>query len=122
MGLLYCRFLGKEYMKIVTHQEIINWVNTQPANRPVTMMENYSRCPIGCVMVQYGKEVLEEKSFGCGFFCWEKDNRDGIRFATIEKDTNIYDVLSPLDMSAQYKIRGAKTFGEIQQLINTTER
>lgn len=109
-------------MKIVTHKEIINWVNAQPADRPVIMMENYSKCPIGCVMVQYGEEILQEKSFGCGFFCWEKDKPDGIRFASIEGNTSIYDVLSPRDMSAQFKIRGAKTFGQIQQLINTTER
>lgn len=103
-------------MITVTKQELVDWINAQPTDRPVNMSENYSRYETGCVMVQYGKEVLQEDDFGCGFFCWEKNKPDGDRFAIIERNVDIYCVLSQ-NLSVQHQLRGVKTFGEIQKLI-----
>lgn len=55
-------------MKIITKQEIIDFIKSQPDDRPVNMRQMVSTDSCGCFMVHYGKEVLEiKRPFFCGF-------------------------------------------------------
>ena len=58
-------------MKTVTVQQIKDYVLAQPDDKPVDNYQGRSCEKFGCVMVQYGKEILNLKDFGCGHYNWE---------------------------------------------------
>lgn len=53
-------------IKTITEQEIIDFIKSQPDDRKLNLVDNYSGDPCGCVMVQYGKDVLKiQENFAC---------------------------------------------------------
>jgi len=57
----------RDETKTISQKEIINFVFGQPRERRVEMGEFRSNSQCGCVMVQYGKEILGLKEyFSCG--------------------------------------------------------
>lgn len=58
-------------MRIVTKQELIDFVDAQPDDRPVDFNQFYSIEDCGCLMVHFGKEVLKLKGrFSCDNTRW----------------------------------------------------
>jgi len=83
---------------VVTRQQIIDFVNAQPDERPVDMRECINSEPFcGCVMIHYGREVLKLFSskdfFGCGVAQWIVE--DGLApYIHIENYESIGDILN----------------------------
>lgn len=58
-------------MRTVTKQELIDFVDAQPDDRPVDFNQFYSIEDCGCLMVHFGKEVLKLKGrFSCDNTRW----------------------------------------------------
>lgn len=95
-------------MKIVKEEDLLEFVMRQPDNRRVNMDNNVSDDACGCVMVDYGREVLKLEKFGCGFSAWEVLGRTEI-LAKIETGESIFGLLKlPLGCNVT-------TYGEIKQ-------
>lgn len=83
-------------MKKIDTKEVVKWVMEQPDDRTVDMGESHwspedKNFNCGCVMVQYGREVLGfEESFGCGISSWFTVGR---KFSSLAgMDNNIFKV------------------------------
>ena len=58
-------------MRIVTKQELIDFVDAQPDDRPVNFQQFYSTEDCGCLMIHFGKEVLKLNGrFSCDNTRW----------------------------------------------------
>ena len=71
----------------VTVEQIRAFIKAQPDDRPLKFDECISDRGCGCVMVHYGKEVLQlECDFSCTFDLWERTygSNDGTVLAVIE--------------------------------------
>lgn len=99
-------------MKIVETKDILEFVMAQPDDRPVDMGNNVANAKCGCVMIDYGREVLGFEEFACGYSAWEKVDSDNRHIAKIKGEQSIFDLLN---ISAH---RSVKTYGEIKQKIN----
>lgn len=65
-------------MKTVIFKDFVEWVMKQPEDRPVDMSEIHNHSECGCLMVQYGKEVLNlECPFRCGYDNWTTNFEEG---------------------------------------------
>jgi len=63
----------------IKRQDIINFIKSQPSDRKVDMNEYKSKTTCGCVMVHYGKEVLDIKDeFICSSASWCIENENNI--------------------------------------------
>lgn len=88
-------------MKKIDTKEVVKWVMEQPDDRTVDMGESHwspedKNFNCGCVMVQYGREVLGfEESFGCGISSWFTVGR---KFSSLAgMDNNIFKVFPVYD-------------------------
>lgn len=62
-------------MRIVTKQELIDFVDAQPDDRPIDFQQFYSTEDCGCLMIHFGKEVLNLKGrFYCDNSRWKGAN------------------------------------------------
>jgi len=104
--ILTARGKGPE-RKVVTKQEIVDYVFSQPREREVKMKENFSKEGCGCVMVQYGKERLGMKNFECGFASWNSKYNEETK-AEIEFGTGVG--FLGVNFYEEY------TYGEIQKI------
>jgi hypothetical protein len=43
--------------RVVTKQEMVDWVFKQPDSRFVNFNQNTSECDCGCIMVQFGNDA-----------------------------------------------------------------
>jgi len=96
----------------VTKQEILKFIEAQPDDREVYMADNFSHRRCGCIMIHYGKEVLNIKNrFGCGFSSWElldnDDDNDRVCYADMD---------FPIDEIAPLNFQG--TYGELKNKLN----
>ena len=91
-------------MRIVTKQELIDFVDAQPDDRPVNFKQFYSTKDCGCLMIHFGKEVLNlTNQFWCDNFSWESNCG---KIAVIEGDNFIfYNIVSNSHV---------KTYGELK--------
>ena len=96
----------------VTKEEILKFIEAQPDDREVYMGDNFSNRRCGCIMIHYGKEVLNIKNrFGCGFSSWELFNNDD------DDDLVCYaDMDFPITDIAQLDFQG--TYGELKNRLN----
>jgi hypothetical protein len=90
--------------QIVTVQEIKDYVLSQPDDRPLDNLGSFSTDGCGCVMVQYGRDVLGLTDFHCSFNKWAG-------FAEIENGTNIYNAFG----LKHSHFLGIKTFGQLKK-------
>lgn len=69
-------------MKLISRKEFVDWIMEQPDDRPVDMGSSFSSdTSCGCLMVQYGREVLRMNNyFSCGFsrFIARADDEDAV--------------------------------------------
>lgn len=100
-------------VKIVTAQEIRDYVLSQPDDKPLDNTNNYSNSYCGCIMIQYGKEKLGLIDFSCGFSVWEilEDDEYNPLFE-LEDELIISDVFK---LSPWKDFTNIKTFGELKQ-------
>jgi len=72
-------------MRTVTETELAEWVLKQDPCRPVNMQQNISSQKCGCLMVQFGRDVLGfGEQFHCGVFTWA---RQGTTVAELDEFT-----------------------------------
>lgn len=51
-----------------TYQDLIEFINKQPDERPINMRESASSHDCGCLLVQYGRDELKLPGvWGCGY-------------------------------------------------------
>lgn len=66
--------LTSQWVNVMIKVDLVdfyNFIRKQPNNRLVEATESQSCNPVGCVMVHYGKEVLElPQPFNCSFNLW----------------------------------------------------
>jgi hypothetical protein len=52
---------------MIPFSDLKDFINSQPDDRLLNMDQPHSNESCGCILVHYGKEVLQlDKSFGCG--------------------------------------------------------
>lgn len=51
---------------LISEQELIDFIKSQPDDRKIDMGDNRSNDPCGCLMVQYMWNIGETRKFGCG--------------------------------------------------------
>lgn len=88
----------------VSNKDFFNWIFAQNDDKPVVMIENDFDTECGCLMVQYGKEVLKIKFSGCGYREWCDDDLEYID-STVARFRDFCIDKIPFDL---------KTFGEIK--------
>ena len=92
-------------VKIVTAQEIRDYVLAQPDDRPIDNYNPNSEDGCGCVMVNYGRDILKLKKFGCGFQSWTGEKR-------ITLEIGIDEIFEAMGWNGFCE---AKTFGELKK-------
>jgi hypothetical protein len=99
----------------VTKQQIVDFINVQPASRPVNMRQNYSRDLCGCIMVHYGKEVLKIDDFGCGYNDWSDaiGNEHYAKIVDEENDITIVDIVGDWRRSGI----PMRNYGDLQKIV-----
>lgn len=98
-------------MKNITKEELIKYIKSQPPEKPVNMSQTSDSEDCGCIMVQYAKEKLKLKNFGCGFQSIAYNSKTGK-----EMERNLeFDIRSILPMHLWWE---TNTFGDIQKLID----
>lgn len=60
-------------MSKVTKEDLVNFINRQPDDRPINFKENKSSDTCGCLMVHYAKS-LGYDNFSCGIFTISSDD------------------------------------------------
>ena len=106
-------------MITVTKQQIVDFINAQPASRRVNMSQNYSYESCGCVMVHYGKDVLKLDNFGCGFNRWHISGADMNEcYAGILNEDDDYD-LTIVDIVGSWHRPGIQmdNYGGLQKIL-----
>ena len=89
----------------ITKHDLESFIQAQPDDRPVDMLQNHSEQPCGCVMVHYGRQFIDEP-FVAGY-------------ATLRVQTS-HNIMYKLDHDAQVFMSGiifqreAKTYGDIK--------
>jgi hypothetical protein len=93
-------------MKIITTEEMLDFIFSQPPEKVVDWMENESSEPCGCLMVQFGRDnQLEFDS--CSYRNWNSIDLS-TKIARFEPDVHYFD-FRPRDFSKRIS-----TYAEIQ--------
>lgn len=102
-------------MKKITEQQIIDYINSQPADKKVDMYEPTSSQECGCVMVHYAKDKIKEfadRPITCGFSNFTSVTKKGIKSNRyLERSIS---AIIPWD---EWNI--IKTYGDIQEILKT---
>lgn len=101
-------------MTTVTKKQIIDFINSQPADRPVDMFNPNSNDRCGCVMVHYGREILNiEENFTCGYYQW-KYKSSGASLAILENYCAINVIIKNWESFENY--------GDIQKYLLSVDK
>jgi hypothetical protein len=98
-------------VKDITEQEIIDFIKSQPDDRKVDFVDNLSHDKCGCVMVHYGRDVLNLKDFACSYLTIKSypNEKEHVE-ASLEK--NIKEIVG-----LETWHRQPETYGELKQLM-----
>jgi hypothetical protein len=102
-------------MKEITEQQIIDYINEQPADKKVDMREPMSSAECGCVMVHYAKDKIKgfaDRPITCGFSTFTSITKKG-RHSNRHLEMSISAIVpwNRWDM--------IRTYGDIQELLKT---
>lgn len=95
--------------KIITNQEFIDFINSQPDNRSIDMLDdNGDGC--GCVMIHYGQDVLKYSRPSAGTVCiWEKNNFDE---TVVQMEKDIFNFIPNSYWES------IKNYGDVKKLLH----
>lgn len=103
----------------VTKQDIVDFIRKQPDDRKVSMNQTKYDDKCGCVMVQYGKEVIKKPFTHVGWASWWTDDCE-----EIAKLLNKYGVgglacndLDVLTDDLRDELFACKTYGELKKIV-----
>jgi hypothetical protein len=101
-----------EEIKNITEQEIIDFIKSQPDDRAVDFADNLSHDKCGCVMVHYGRDILNLKDFACSFTNIGTFTHQGEEVPQASLEKNIREIVG-----LETWRRLPDTYGELKQLM-----
>lgn len=101
-------------MKKITKQEVIDFIKSQPNDREVNMQGSNSDHECGCVMVHYGKDVLNMGNVSCGYYDFISFSEDGSGHSV---DATLEESIDSIVGDSVWRQKGEITYGEVKELM-----